>query len=183
VAWDGSTYLTGMFEELFITPTDSTTGNGYDIFVLAYHPSGDVRYVRSAGAGSADIGMASCLGPDQSLYLTGYYYYFADFDNSTIGAADHGDCFLARMTDILGVEEQNENQLTGCFELDKSTNSIRSYCDVDGVWSLSNTLGQILDSGRITREIQLPQTGNQMVIFSVNTSLGNYSWKLFSLTE
>ncbi|MFT5901165.1 MAG: hypothetical protein ACI9LA_000361, partial [Bacteroidia bacterium] len=127
VDWDGTTYLTGMFEEQIITATDSSSGNGYEIFVLVHDSYGQVKYVRSAGAASADIGMAACLGPDQSLYLTGYYFYFAEFDNNTIGAADHGDAFVARMTDVLEVDDQsNSNRFVDCFEFNQTSFSLKN---------------------------------------------------------
>lgn len=184
VDWNGTTYLTGMFEDEIITPTDSATGNGYDIFILAYQPNGDVRYVRSAGAASSDFGMAACLGPDQSLYVTGYYFYFSDFDNTTIGAADNGDCYVARMTDILGVEGSNTNQIgSQCFNYNSDLNQLVVNCNLQGEWLLSNTLGQIINKGEIEETIQIPSDLKGISILSLKTSIGTYAMKIASLSE
>ena len=182
VNWDGTSYLTGLFEELIVADGDSTYGNGYDIFVLHYNSDGQIRYGRSAGAASADIGMATCIGPDQSLYLTGYYYYFADFDQSTIGAADHGDCFLARMTDILGVEDEQNEIVSNCFYFNSSSNSFHVQCNLKGTWSITNMLGQVLAEGIIQSEIKLPRS-NGLMVLSIRSNLGNYAQKIVTRFE
>ena len=148
VDWDGSTYLTGLFEDLIVADGDSTVGDGYDIFVLNYSPEGQIRYSRKAGAGSADIGMAACLGPDQSLYITGYYYFFAEFDQTTIGAADHGDCFVARMTDILGIEELAVTAAENCLNYNIRHNQVTAECFSKAQWSIRNVLGQVVATGQ-----------------------------------
>ena len=181
VDWNGTSYLTGMFEEEIITNTDSASGIGYDIFVLVHHPDGQVKYVRSAGAGSADIGMAACLGPDQSLYLTGYYFFFADFDNTTIGAADYGDCFLARMADILAVENVKEDFNKECVQVN-SQGEVEVKCSLTGTWILTNTLGQVLAKGPVQPKIQLP-TSDEITFFSLRTASAVYSKKLSPLFE
>lgn len=169
VDWNGTTYLTGMFEDVIITPNDSAVGNGYDIYVLAYEPSGEVRYVRSAGAASSDFGMAACLGPDQSLYLTGYYFYFADFDATTIGAADHGDCFLARMTNILGVENQTFNISDNCLRFNRETHTVQANCMKSGNWQLLNLLGQELAVGQLEDgSTALPQLPTNVYYFRIS---------------
>ncbi len=169
VDWDGSAYLTGMFEELMITPTDSTAGDGYDIYVLAYNPDGSVKYVRNAGAASSDFGMATCIGPDKALYLTGYYFYFADFDNTTIGPADYGDCFVARMSDILGVNETNTNPFNNhCLRFNNLTNTVISTCQNKCGWKLTNTLGQTLAEGNLSERNKLPELGTGIYHFSIS---------------
>jgi hypothetical protein len=152
VAWDGTTYLTGMFEEEIFADGISATGNGYDIFILNYAPSGDVRYAKTAGAGSADIAMATCLGPDESVYVTGYYYFFADFDQTTIGNADNGDCFLARMTDILDLPEEGSKAETPCLHFDMLNNQIVQDCGNFDSWRIYNSLGQIVLSGSVQQQ-------------------------------
>ena len=176
VNWDGTSYMTGMFEEELITSADTITGNGYDIFVIAHDAYGNVKYSRSAGAGSADVGMAACLGPDQSLYFTGYYFYFSDFDNTTIGAADHGDCFLARLTDILGVEASGQTQFgSDCLSYNSELNQIKLNCETEGSWVISNILGQVIDHGKLEREIQVSPDVQGVTILSFT----NPKWKLF----
>lgn len=146
VAWDGTSYLTGFFDELMVIEGDSIIGDGYDIFILNYSPSGDYRYGRAAGAGSSDFGMATCLGPNQSLYVAGYYFFFADFDQTTIGNADNGDAFLARMTDILGVQETIRPFQHDCFRYDSQQKMIYSFCNLNR-WKISNAMGQRIMQG------------------------------------
>lgn len=148
VEWDGSTYLTGFFENEMFAQNISFEGNGYDIFILKYNPDGSIRYGRNAGAGSSDFGTAVCLGPDQSLYVTGYYYFFADFDQITIGNADHGDCFLARMSDILSISEEGaKGTLDNCLNYNYGLRTMQVNCDGYTDWSVINTLGQTVANG------------------------------------
>jgi hypothetical protein len=184
VDWNGSTYLTGMFEEEMIAPTDSASGNGYDIFILAYKANGEVRYVRSVGATSSDFGMATCLGPDQSLYITGYYFHFADFDDITIGAADYGDCFVARMSDILGDESDSNSEIRPhCFSISTELNQLHINCNLEGEWFLYNMVGQIIDKGNIDKTIEIPSGLHAVSILSLKTTRGTYSMKIASLSE
>ncbi|MCF8278483.1 MAG: hypothetical protein K9J17_17275 [Flavobacteriales bacterium] len=177
VAWDGSTYLTGMFEELIIADGDSVFGDGYDIFILHYAPSGMIRYGRAAGAGSADIGMATCIGPDQSLYVTGYYFYFADFDQTTIGAADHGDCFLARMSGILGIPEVSGSDASDCLRFNLNNNRIIVNCVLQGDWQMHNALGQKIGQGQFSDgQIQIPQIAASMYLLTVSS--GSQQWSI-----
>ncbi|MCF8463675.1 MAG: T9SS type A sorting domain-containing protein [Flavobacteriales bacterium] len=148
VAWDGSTYLTGFFEEEMFTQNVSFVGNGYDIFVLNFNPDGSIKYGRNAGAASSDFGTGICLGPDQSLYITGYYFFFADFDQITIGNADNGDCFLARMSDILSIPDEYENVLKPeCLTYNYGQKIMQISCTDLGNWTVVNTLGQTVANG------------------------------------
>ncbi len=168
VAWDGTTYMTGMFEELMYADTLTTSGNGYDIFILCMSSSGTARYVRSAGAGSADIGMATCLSPDQSLYVTGYYYYYADFDQTTIGAADYGDCFLARMTNILGIAEDAPEATASCLYFDANSSQIHVNCEPNGQWQRYDLLGKMVDNGTFRQgRIEVPDRPAGVYLISV----------------
>ena len=154
VDWDGSTYLTGFFEEEMFSQNISFEGDEYDIFILNYLPDGTIRYGRNAGAGSSDFGTALCLGPDQSLYITGYYFFFSEFDQITIGNADYGDCFLARMSGILDVPKEEET-IGGCISYVLSSNSVRVVCKFKTSWSLRNLLGQTIRTGSIVTNGQI----------------------------
>lgn len=143
----GVTYLTGMFESEMFADDVTFEGDGYDIFVLCYEPSGDIRYGRKAGAGSSDFGVAACLGPDESLYLTGYYFFFSDFDNTTLGPADHGDCFLAKLTDIVGISDETEPEATNCMFQEIGSAKVSVPCIPTGNWELWDRLGKRVASG------------------------------------
>ncbi|MCB9186845.1 MAG: hypothetical protein H6601_08870 [Flavobacteriales bacterium] len=176
VAWDGTTYLTGMFDGEMFADDVSFEGNGYDIFVLCYNPSGDVRYGRAAGAASSDFGMAACLGPDQSLYISGYYFYYADFDNITIGAAQNGDAFIAKMTDILDTRSLEE-PISNCLKYDPFNQCVRlQECpDVEG-WKLFDALGRELDGGPINGNCIPVESKGSLLYFQLISS--NQAWSL-----
>ncbi len=150
VDWDGSTYLTGFFENEMFAQNISFEGNGYDIFILKYNPDGTIRYGRNAGAASSDFGTAICLGPDQSLYITGYYFFFADFDQITIGNADYGDCFLARMTDILSISDEDAKEsIDDCLNYNYGQRTMQVDCNDLTNWMVINTLGQTVATGNV----------------------------------
>ncbi len=146
VAWDGTTYMTGMFDEEMFAGNETITGDGYDIFILCHEPSGNLRYGRSAGAGQSDFGMAACLGPDEVLYISGYYFYFSDFDGHTIGAADNGDGFLAKLTDIVGVDDYQSDRANDCIRI-QPNGLAHINCMQAGNWSVLNALGQEVANG------------------------------------
>jgi hypothetical protein len=114
VTWDGNIYITGLFDSELIIDQDTLTGNGYDVFLTHLDAEGDHRYTVVAGAGSADIGQAVSVGANDELFTTGYYFYFADFGTHTIGIADNGDLYLAKLSHILGQSNQmtTENGIT-----------------------------------------------------------------------
>lgn len=179
VAWDGSTYLTGFFEDEMITQNISFEGDGYDIFILNYNPDGTIKYGRNAGAASSDFGTAICLGPDQSLYITGYYFFFADFDQTTIGNADNGDGFLARMSGILGIEEGLE-AIEECINYNPISNQLSITCgSTSGNWTLVNMLGQKLAEGTVQNGMSIPKFDG-ISILTVQTKNYSYSTKVFN---
>lgn len=170
-AWDGTTYLTGMFEDEMDADNVSIEGNGYDIFVLCYESSGDIRYGRNAGAGSSDFGVACSLGPDQTLYLTGYYFYFADFDQHTIGPADNGDCFLAKLTDIVGVEEHVSDSQRDCITINVSARSLEVSCFEEGEWTLIDLSGRQVAFGSFGNgNIPLPALASGTYVATVSNN-------------
>jgi hypothetical protein len=147
VNWDGTTYTTGMFDTRMISDSDTLQGNSYDIFIACLEPSGHTRYLKSAGAGSADIPMGICAGPGESLLITGYFFFFAQFDDISIGNAINGDIFLARLTDIVGVEDMPLQEPLQCLRYDPYTRTIRLICGTDGPWQLYDLSGRLLGQG------------------------------------
>lgn len=176
VAWDGTTYLTGMFDSEMFADDVSFEGNGYDIFILSYDSSGEVKYGRKAGAASSDFGMAACLGPDQSLYISGYYFFYADFDATTIGIAENGDGFIAKMTDILDVNA-TETKKSECLKYDVLNNCIRLNACAEGeTWKLMDLLGRELDSGLITGDcVPLGPSSTSVNVFQLSGRSGTWS--------
>jgi len=147
VEWDGTTYTTGMFDTRMISDNDTLHGNGYDIFIACLEPSGHTRYLKGAGAGSADIPMGICPGIGGSLLVTGYYFFFAEFDDITIGNAINGDIFLARLTGIVGVEESSVPEPLQCLRFEPHSRTVRLLCGSDGPWQLYDLSGRVLGQG------------------------------------
>lgn len=110
VTWDGQIFVTGLFDSQFVVGQDTVTGQGYDVFVTHLNASGQHLYTQVAGAGNADIGQAISVGPNSELYITGYYFYFADFGPTTLGIAENGDAFVAKLTSIYSVNDGNARQ-------------------------------------------------------------------------
>lgn len=184
VAWDGSTYLTGMFEGTLNADGITTESDGYDIFVLSYAPSGMVRYAKVAGAGSSDFGMALCLGPDQSLFVTGYYYYFADFDQHTIGDADYGDCFLARLTGIIGVSEYGSATGPDCLKYLSENRVVEVSCNDVRSWNLHDSSGRLIGTGQVlSNHIHLPELKDGIYVLRLETEQHHKTLKFMSVTE
>jgi len=168
VDWDGTAYVTGMFDTRLISAQDTLFGNGYDIFIACIEPSGHTRYLKGAGAGSADIPMGICLGTDQSLFVTGFYYFFAEFDGVTIGNALNGDIFLARLTDIVGVEEAPMLPKLVCGQYDAHRQLVQLSCDLRGPWQVIDLLGRTLMQGRATQaEVSLSGLPSGFFLFTV----------------
>ncbi len=147
VDWSGTAYVTGMFDTRLISGQDTLTGNDYDIFIACMEPSGHTRYLKTAGAGSADIPMGICFGPDQSIFITGFFYFFAAFDGITIGNALNGDIFLARLTDIAGVQDVSQTGPVNCLRFDAVHRSMHLGCDLRGPWQVVDLLGRVLMQG------------------------------------
>lgn len=156
VAWDGTTYMCGMFEDEIFVGSLSAEGNGYDVFVLNHSPDGEIRYIKTAGAASSDFGMAACIGPDKSLFVVGYYFFYSDFDNTTIGNAENGDAFVARLTDILGDEVNLQTAEKNCISINATTERVDYFCNEKGSWYLFNGVGQLVADGILSESFSLP---------------------------
>lgn len=156
VAWDGTTYMCGMFEDEIFAGNQSATGIGYDVFVLNHSPSGDIRYIKTAGAVSSDFGMAACIGPDNSLIISGYYFYYSDFDDVTIGIAENGDAFVARLTNILGSSSVLNDVESSCVSINPNSGYVEYNCAHQGNWTLINNLGQTIGQGSLRTQFDLP---------------------------
>lgn len=168
VDWDGTAYVTGMFDTRLISAQDTLFGNGYDIFIACLDPSGHTRYLKGAGAGNADIPMGICFGADQSLFITGFYYFFAEFDGVTIGNALNGDIFLARLTDIVGVQDAPAIPELYCGRYDAQRQSVHLSCALRGPWQVTDLLGRTLMQGRTAQaEVTLHSLPTGYYLFTV----------------
>jgi len=147
VTWDGRIYLTGLFDSELIIGQDTVTGNGYDVFLTYLNSDGDHQYTLVAGAGSADIGQAVSVGSNDELFMTGYYYFYADFGPHSIGIADNGDMFLSKLSHILGQTDvdHNDNGIAIFPNPTSGTVNIRSHHHVDEVMVFDG-LGRMVES-------------------------------------
>lgn len=153
VTWDGTAYVTGMFDSRIISGQDTLFGNGYDIFIACIESSGHTRYLKGAGAGSADVPMGICLGPDEQLFVTGYFFFFAAFDGITIGNALNGDLFLARLTDIVGIDEGDAPEASACGHYDPVQQAVVLTCALNGRWQVTDIMGRRVAEGMALRPI------------------------------
>lgn len=147
VDWDGTTYTTGMYDSRLVCDQDTLEGEDYDIFITCLEPSGHTRYLKGAGAGSADIPMGICFGQGQSLFLTGFFYFFADFDNVTIGNALNGDIFLTRLTDIVGIDQPDAPKPSTCASFNAADKTIHLDCGLTGPWQVIDLSGKVIMQG------------------------------------
>lgn len=105
VTWDGQIFVTGLFDSQFIAGQDTVVGQGYDVFVTHLNGNGQHMYTQVGGAASADIGQAISVGANSELYITGYYYFFADFGPNSLPIAENGDALVAKLSAIFSVDE------------------------------------------------------------------------------
>lgn len=148
VDWGGTAYVTGMFDTHMTSGQHSLTGDGYDIFIACLNSNGDTRYLKGAGAGAADIPMGICEGQGNSLFITGFFYFFADFDDVSIGNAINGDIFLARLTDIVSVEESLQDVRSGCGHYDPYLQTVHLGCGLRGPWQVLDLAGRTVAQGQ-----------------------------------
>jgi hypothetical protein len=133
-----------MFEDEIFAGNLSEDGDGYDIFVLNHSADGEIRYIKTAGAASSDFGMAACLAPDNSLYISGYYFFYANFDGTTIGNAENGDAFIARLTNVLDGGNLVEHMLDSCISWSTARKEIWWTCTGIQSIKISDLRGRVI---------------------------------------
>ena len=108
---EGNVYGTGMF--MFTLDFDGwqrTSSNGRDIYIVSYSPSGNVRWLTSAGGVNTDAGLDLTVKPSGNIALCGYYLNTCRFGDIEIDYAEYNDLFIAEfdppfVTGIRDVEE------------------------------------------------------------------------------
>lgn len=92
-------YLVGEFHgSLSFGSGTLTTAGGYDAFVAAFGPNGNSLWAKRAGGASDDFGYAIAVAPDDAIFITGFFYGAAAFDDVAISPDANGDVFLAKIT-------------------------------------------------------------------------------------
>ena len=108
---EGNVYGTGMF--MFTLDFDGwqrTSNNGRDIYIVSYSPSGNVRWLTSAGGVNTDAGLDLAIKTNGNIALCGYYLNTCKFGDIEIDYAEYNDLFIAEfdppfVTDISGIDE------------------------------------------------------------------------------
>lgn len=172
VAWDGTTYMCGMFEDEIFAGNLSKEGDGYDIFILNHSSDGEIRYIKTAGAASSDFGMAACLAPDNSLYISGYYFFYANFDGTTIGNAENGDAFIARLTGVLDGGNLENDEKKQCLKYDQFNRSLWLECNRYLVVRVVDFSGRVVLETKMDRPVSLSHLTAGLYAFQLTDSFG-----------
>lgn len=94
---DGNSYMVGYFNGSATFGSSTINGRGMtDIFVSAYDPDGNLRWVRSAGSDGADEAYGVAVDTEGNVYVTGIISGNATFDNLSASGASAGSGFVAR---------------------------------------------------------------------------------------
>ena len=87
--------MTGMFYYSINFGGSTLTSKGsYDMYVASFDSSGKHRWSKSAGSTSSDYGYAIDSDSNGNVYVTGYFYYNANFGGSTLTSKGGYDVFL-----------------------------------------------------------------------------------------
>jgi hypothetical protein len=94
---NGNVYLTGIFyQNLTIGNTTISNSGGADIFLVKYDKNGNFLWLKKAGG--SDYEVVEEIEVDQSgnIYMTGYFYGTANFNNLSLTSGGGSDVFLAK---------------------------------------------------------------------------------------
>lgn len=89
-----------------------------DIFFAKLDPDGNFKWARKAGSNGTDDGGGICIGPDQSIYATGYFHdtavfgYLSEPGYSQITADGHG-LFFAKLVPGQECPESTDAKIKG----------------------------------------------------------------------
>ncbi|HNX89802.1 MAG TPA: SBBP repeat-containing protein, partial [Paludibacteraceae bacterium] len=97
----GNAYFTGYYSG--VVDFDPGAGTAFltspsrDIFLAEYSASGNYVYAKNMGGAGSDAGTSVCVDAGGNVYVTGSFYYLADFDEGiTLQSINNGDIFLAK---------------------------------------------------------------------------------------
>jgi len=93
----GNSYISGLFRDTTIFGNDTLVSSGIsDIFIAAYDPYGNLRWIRKGGGNTTDEGLAITMNGDNSVLVTGHYRFNAIFGTDTLVSNGVSDIFLAK---------------------------------------------------------------------------------------
>lgn len=99
-------YLTGYFRGIVDFDPNADTVNltnvgNNDIFILKLDRDGNLIWAKNVGSSTADQGNSIVVGPNNEVYITGYFQLTADFDpgsgNSPLSSAGGWDIFILKL--------------------------------------------------------------------------------------
>lgn len=93
----GNVYVTGYFVRKATFGLISKTSAGYeDMFVAKYNSSGVVQWVQTAGGNDSDFGYDIAVDASGNVYVTGLFWYTANFGSFTKTSSGLGDAFVVK---------------------------------------------------------------------------------------
>ncbi len=100
---DGHIFVTGYFQSSFLNfggfPLINSNTGFNETFVAGYDVDGDALWATAIGGQDDDYGMSLGSGPDNNVYLTGYFgSYSLDFSNTTVVNSGSYDMYLAKLS-------------------------------------------------------------------------------------
>ncbi len=95
---NGSSYVTGRFEENTTFGTTTLTCSGYeDIFVAKMDSNGNWLWAKQAGGTSYNSGFSITIDANGNSYVTGYFQSSATFGTTTLTSIGGRDIFVAKL--------------------------------------------------------------------------------------
>lgn len=87
-----------------------TSTNGRDIYMVSYSPTGNVRWLTSAGGVNTDCGLDMTIKPNGNIALCGYYLNTCKFGDIELDYGEYNDLFIAEFDPpiVSGIEYINE---------------------------------------------------------------------------
>ncbi len=107
---DGNIFVTGFFASdtiTFGTTTLTSAGSG-DIFIVKYDADGNVLWAKRAGGTSFDRSISVTSDANGNVLLTGVFKSpTITFGTTTLTSEGGGDMFIAKIDNIVGIQENN----------------------------------------------------------------------------
>lgn len=95
---EGNIYTTGAFKGYAIFGSTNLTSNGNkDIFISKLDPNGNFIWTKQAGGTGEDIARGICVDSDNNCYVTGQFFYAANFGSNYLTSYGDRDIFLSRL--------------------------------------------------------------------------------------
>jgi hypothetical protein len=97
----GNVYLTGYFSGTGNFGATNLTSSGFnEIFAAKYDPSGTLMWVRKAGGQNIDIGYSLAVSGTNRVFVGGFFYGSAMFDNAGLSSSGFDDAFLMQLASL-----------------------------------------------------------------------------------